>query len=638
MVRLSATFYGLARATAGGWLALLLVACGGSSGMEAMTSGSGTAACNPADAATVGECGTLLIGVTDSQGDIVSYSVDVLSLTIERNDGAKIEALPATTRVDFAELTDLSELISAVLLPPGIFVGGTLTVDYSTAEAFVEHNGAIVPAEIVDANGDPLGVVDMQVQLASDSRAVITRGRAAFLSIDFDLAASHIVDTSLSPPRIIAEPFITAALQPITEKEIRVRGSLIEVDVAAQSYEIRLLPWLRRVGDHGPVTVHTSDATSFDIGGTVSRGDAGLEALGALERGTLTAAFGTLDLSERSFTASIVLADDSVDGNGIDAVRGNIVARSGDLLTVKGAWASHHNDRPRFRSTVFVEVGPETRVFKIADPTGAYSDADLSVGQRIVALGTFRNLPDGLDPAPDAAPVLDATGGRVRMNVTHLFGDVTAFAPGQLTLKLRTIDRLGIDMYDFTGTGMTPALDADPNAYEIATGTLPLDAVAVDRPARVFGFVTPFGVAPPDFEGRTIVGYRDVPSLLGISWQLPGTHAPFLSMDPDGLVPSLDPNAIGIRHHILVGRELVDLLDLPAPPTLAPSAARSWYGLHEPGHVEMFADFAAFVDALGAHLNDSDTVRALSASGLYDEPASTLASRNVVVSLLPAVQ
>jgi hypothetical protein len=639
MVRTSSRLYALTKAMPSVWIALALVGCGGSSGPEiASAPGTGTVVCNPADAATFSECGTLLVGITDAEGDIVSYSIDVLSLTIERADGLTIETLPATTRVDFAELTDLSELVSAATLPPGIFVGGTITVDYATAEIFVEAGGAIVPAEIVDADGIPLGVVELRVGLSSDGHIAITRGRTAFLSIDFDLSASHVVDTSVSPPRITAEPIVAAEVRPVTEKDVRVRGGLVDVDVAAQSYEIRLQPWHRRVGDHGPVIVHTTDSTSFEIGETTLIGDAGLEAMAALEPGALTAAFGTLDLDERSFTASIVLARDSVDGNGIDAVRGNIVARSGDLLTVKGAWAAHHNDRPRFRRTVFVEVGPNTRVFKVTDPGGTLSEDDLSVGQRIVALGEFRDMPDSLETAPDVAPILDATDGRVRMNVTHLSGEVTDLMPGQLTMKLRAIDRLGVEMYDFSGTGMTAGLDADPNAYEVATGTLALDALAVDRPVRVLGFVTPFGLAPPDFEGRTLVGHRDIPSLIGITWQPPGTVSPFLSMGPDGLVPNLDPSEIGTRHHILIGRELVDLLDLPAAPAIEPSSLRAWYSLQEPGHIEMFAEWGEFVAALGARLANAETVRALAARGHYDDVDNALTSRNVVISLLPATQ
>ena len=95
------------------------------------------------------------------------------------------------------------------------------------------------------------------------------------------------------------------------------------------------------------------------------------------------------------------------------------------------------------------------------------------------------------------------------MEPTHLLGKVTTIVPGQVTVNLRAIDRLSADLFDFTGTGLSPALDADPTAYEIATGTLTLTGLATDRTARFVGFVAPFGAAPPDFAARTAIGYGE---------------------------------------------------------------------------------------------------------------------------------
>jgi hypothetical protein len=77
-----------------------LAGCGGSSSSDPAAS---------ADACGGAGCGTLLVGVTDADGDFVSYSVDVLSVTLERRNGASVEVLPGTTRIDFAQLTELSD-------------------------------------------------------------------------------------------------------------------------------------------------------------------------------------------------------------------------------------------------------------------------------------------------------------------------------------------------------------------------------------------------------------------------------------------------------------------------------------------------------------------------------------------------
>ncbi len=147
-------------------------------------------------------------------------------------------------------------------------------------------------------------------------------------------------------------------------------------------------PWFLASGDHGQLTVHTSSTTSFEIDGTASTGADGLKALAAETTGTLTLAIGTLDTSTRDFTADTVLAGTSVPGEGLDAVQGNVVSRSGDTLTVKGAFAVHHDHQLDFQRTVIVTIGANTKVTK-AGSTAAVDASAISVGQSIVALGTL---------------------------------------------------------------------------------------------------------------------------------------------------------------------------------------------------------------------------------------------------------
>lgn len=613
-------------------LMLMLAACGG--GGSPAVQGVESPTCDPSDAATVAQCGNVLVAVTDAEGDFVSYTVDVLSLTLTRGDGGSIETLPATTRLDFAALTELSEIVSAATIVPGDIVGGSIRLDYSDAEIFVEAGGDILAADVVDEHGAPLEIVDLELQIADRDRLVVTRGRTALLSVDFDLAVSHEIDTAEVPPLVTARPYIVTEAEPIDSKEIRLRGALVDVDQDAGSYDVRVRPWHDRQGDHGIVTVHTTATTSFEIGEAMYEGAQGLAALGELSAGTMTVAFGELDLEERRFTAEIVHARDSVGGFDIDAVYGNVVARDGDRLTVKGALAVHRDRAARFRRTVIVTLGPGTTVLKRTSDALLDKDA-ISVGQRIAAFGTLADdtIAAGTDTS-DAVPVLDATQGRVRMLVTRLHGSITSVSPGQIEMHLRGIDRLGIDMFDFTGTGIDPSNDADPAHYEIATGTLSLAELEVGKGARVLGFVTPFGAAPPDFEARTIVSHRDIPALLGIGWGIGGTSAPFLQMGPESLVPDLANPDIGERHHMLLGDRLVDLFDLPAAPAIVPSDGPAIYGIWEAGHIELFADFAAFVDELALRLSNAEKTRAFHASGRYDEADNSVTARRIAVHMI----
>ncbi len=623
-------------------LVLLIAGCGGGSGSPIAQAINDSATCDPNDPATAAECGTVLVSVTDAEGDFMSYSVDILSLTLQRQDGSTVETLPAATRVDFAQLVDLSEVLSAVTTAPGNIAGGSIRLDYTNAEVFVEAGGDIVPATVVNDAGQPLGVTDMEIRLDDNDRLIVTRGRVALLSVDFDLAASHVVDTTDSPVLVTAQPYIVAEVEPVDEKETRLRGALLGVDLDASTYTVAVRPWHRRDGEHGEVVVNTTSETSYEIGDAMFEGQAGLEALAELPTRTVVVAFGTLNVAEREFTAEIVHAGRSVGGEDIDAVFGNVVARSGDQLTVKGAFAVRRDRVARFHRTIIVNVGPETSVFKISNDALLTDDA-ISVGQRIAAFGTIVS-PD-VEPideaeaadAPIIVPILDATDGRVRLLVTHLHGRVTGVMSGQLNMALRGIDRLGIDHFNFSGTGMTPDLDANPADYEVATSTLPLANVQTDRIVKVMGFVTPFGMAPPDFEGRTVVDHRNIPSVLGMSWDEDGTIAPFLSMGPDGLVLALDNGEIGERHHIKIGREApISLLELPGSPLIVPTdSRRALYGIAEPGHVELFRSFAAFVDELTLRLNSFSGARSLSAYGDYDEATNTLTAYKIAVYMVP---
>ncbi len=82
-------------------VSLLMAACGGGSGASTTTNEPPIAVqCNPGDPSTAAECGTLLVGLTDADGDFLSYAVNVLSLQLEKADGTTVETLPNNTRID----------------------------------------------------------------------------------------------------------------------------------------------------------------------------------------------------------------------------------------------------------------------------------------------------------------------------------------------------------------------------------------------------------------------------------------------------------------------------------------------------------------------------------------------------------
>ena len=137
-------------------LTLLLSACGGGSGPAAASNPATTATCNPDDPATHDACGTVVVGLTDADGDFLNYTVDVLSIELETANGRVVETLPRRTRINFTDYVDLTEIVSAVKIPPATYVAGTIRLDYADAEVFVEANGGTREAVVKDMDGNVL--------------------------------------------------------------------------------------------------------------------------------------------------------------------------------------------------------------------------------------------------------------------------------------------------------------------------------------------------------------------------------------------------------------------------------------------------------------------------------------------------
>jgi len=600
-------------------LALAIAGCGGG-GSPAPATGHG-------GGTTATGSGKLYVGLTDADGDFLSYAVDVVSLKLKRADGSVVDALPVRSRVDFADLADLTEFVTAATVANGVYVAGTIRLDYSNAAVTVEVNGEPREARVVGQDGQPLGVVDLEIRLDDRNQLMITPGRPAFLQLDFDLAASHAVDVSTVPATATAAPFIVASLEPVTERDLRVRGPVKRVDTAAGTYTVDLRPFNLRDARLGELVVHTGADTAFEIDGQSYTGAEGLQALAAKAGGTPTVAFGTLSVTDRKFTALRVRAGSSVAGAQFDALRGNVIARNNDSLTVRGATLIRRDDSVAFvRGDVTVLVGDGTRVLRDGQ-RGLLTAGAISVGQRIEALG--------LAGETEGVITLDAGQGLVRMQLTRLAGTVVSALPGEMTLDLEGIDGRRPGIFDFRGTGLSADVDADPASYQVATGVLALDDLGPGQPAIAIGFVTPFGVAPPDFEARTVVDVAALRAVLGLGWTERGTAVPFTRLDAEGLVIDQANADVGLRHHILIGPRIVDLTQLATPVTVVPGAGMGLYAIGEPGRVEVFGDFARFAARLSERLGAGAKARAMSASGHFDPGAFTLTARQVSVGLIP---
>jgi hypothetical protein len=266
--------------------------------------------------------GTALITVTDAPGDFITYLVEVDSLKLTRTDGLVVEALPAPARVDFAGLTNLSEIIGAERIAPGRYVSAAITLDYNDATIVVDSGSAgvtIMPGHIIDgATGKPLAApnptrVTLQLALDRDHPLIIRPQGVSDLALDFNLATSNTVTPSQTDPVTVSvQARMTADLTPDPGKQIHVRGALVSVNAPAGSYIIDLRASAATAINAGRLTISAAPDAIYQINGTGYAGNAGLAQLATLAAGTPTAAYGSWDAAGRNFTASSVLVGSNV--------------------------------------------------------------------------------------------------------------------------------------------------------------------------------------------------------------------------------------------------------------------------------------------------------------------------------------
>ena len=614
---------------------VVLAACGGGAGTT-VNQDPGTAACDPSDESTFAECGTVMVALTDANGDFVNYTVDVLSLKLETANGRIVETMPQKTRINFSDYVDLTELVTVATIPPATYVSGTITLDYSDAEVYVDADGVSKQAIVQDFDGNALTQTELKIRLSNRDQLVVTRGRPALLQLDFDLDASHIVDVVPTPATAESEQFILAEVAPVDEKVIRVRGPLLEVSEDEMTYTVALRPFHDRAGDFGKVKVHVTDETEFEVDEVMYLGVLGLRALDAAGTGTPTVAKGTLNVAERKFTADIVLAGSSVPGIDRDAVIGNVIKRDGDYLTIRGATIVPSDLRTHFHDDVVVLVGPETKVFKDRDHTSDLDIDAISIGQRVTVRG---NQPVPTTNALAPQILFDATQGSVRMHVTRLSGIVNTVIPGRTDITLHAIDRRRAQIFDFSGTGNSEMEDADPENYEIATGNLTLADFSTGKPIVARGFPTAFGMAPPDFTGRTVIDYTDVRSSLGVGWGAAGTEMPFSEVTSEYLVLDNDNEDIDQRHYIKQGPVLIDLTMLDSDTRIVPRESdRLAFYIKSADSIRMYSAFADFANDLGASLIAGDKARSMHARGKYDAADNVFTAYKIGVYLLEPAQ
>ena len=559
------------------------------------------------------EEGVVAIGLTDAPGDFLSYTVDVTSLTLAKADSTVVvQTLPQRTRIDFAQIVDLTEFVTGATIPAGNYVSATLQVDYTNADIQVDDGTgtpvAVALTNILDTQNRPVRTMSMTVTLDNARQLVIAPLRPSLLDLDFNLAASNFVDMSGINPAVTVNPLLVADVNPDAPKPHRIRGARDAVDMQAGSFTLILRPFNLLQGDHGRVAFFTDGNTVFEINQTNYVGSAGLNALAQQPRLTATVAVGTLDLASRRFIATEVLAGSSVSFGASDVLIGNVTARSGNTLTVRGADLFRSDGSLSFQNSVSVTVANTTKVVSQKDPSGLQvaivpDIGSVSVGQRVTVFGSL------------SGTSMDASTGLVRLLVTQLNGHANGAPAGNLVMTLDRIDGRPIGLFNFSGTG-TSGTNANPSSYQVATGALPLTGITSGTPLKVRGFVQPFGqaTATDDFHAITLIDVTNAPATLVVGW--PSLEAaPFNNPTATGMTVNLT-NA-GLLHDIFRGGVDTPLSTaaVDAPTVQAINPARGLFVIGDNGTVTVYTRLSAYQAALQADLAAGRKARSFVASG-----------------------
>jgi hypothetical protein len=621
------------------------------------------AACNGTALAT--------LTATASPTSFLTYRVNLVSVTLQKSSSSgttSVNLFPASTTVDLAQLANLSEVLGVATVAKGSYTSVLLTVDYSNAVIVADNGTATgVTLKPVNASGGALGQVSLTLNLDSANQLSITKNQTSRLALNYDLAASNVVD--LSAGTITVTPMVLASALPIDSNTVRIRGQLKGISISTDSstntsslaYTSSVFPFNGATASTGNLSINPSDVTTYEINGTPATGAIGQTQFATLANGTWTVAYGTFtsgssstttttstgttaatgDTSSQdlSFSASSILAGSSVQGSGSDRITGVVTAVKGNAATISGATLLTNAGVAAYVSgTTTVSFGANTAVTLPLQSSASVANttSQISVGSVVNAFGSATVAGSG-------NVALDATAGRIRLDNSSAWG--TDSTSGTVTIALADLDGRAVGAFDFAGTGGSSGVDSAAAGYVVSTGALGLsNLTAVDQPLQVTGTVTPFGSAgttasgstTPDFVATTLLDPTTIPATLVVNWGA-GTPTPFNAYSSSEIDLLIHNSSIGTQHTIQVGSQTIDFTTLSSDALIVPSTT-STSVVYAIGHtststIDNYNTFTDFITALQTALNGSTLATSMSVQGVYTSASTTITATNVTIYL-----
>jgi hypothetical protein len=655
-----------------------------------------------------GSLATGLVGAgSPLKYDFTNYIVTISSIVFTRSDGQQFEGLGTPEIVDFAQLQKNSELWGTATIPNGTYTSATITLDYTDVAAGGSSvitamiNGVATQATVTDTKGNTGANMTSFAEVVTFDPAnplVVTPTYASTsatrVAINLDLGASGYLNYDGTTLTYVANPFLTIGILPSDDKLIRIRGPLINTNNtittggSTGTYSVYVRPFHDEVDNLGALSLFSTADTIFTINGVPYTGQAGITQMSQLSAGsTMTAAYTTFvpdynpanQAYAGTFYPVYVVAGSTLEDNYTQGLSGDVIARNGDTLTLRGS-TLFINEEEVFYSVLAdtnVILGPATLVTADDTTLTGLNYNSIGVGQHIEARGLWNGeLTTGV--ALSATGATAQNTGSVRLINTDLYGTLTSTAAGSLTMNLADINGWPASNYNFAGNGTSAAADPLASAFVVDTGKLELPAdLVAGAPVYVAGLVTPFGSAPPDFTATAVNSQTSVqvaggsmtaagtqscglgsqvcqPATLRVLYNYgTGTTTPFVSaLAASGFTLDIT-NAALVSALVRIGPQVIDLKTLATDLTLVPTSLPNTstfgpqYSVGNPvtstttvvntavqaTALHTFSNFSTFVTEYNSLVSSTNTVLQIAARGVYDSTTNTFTATDLNVVL-----
>ena len=238
---------------------LLATAFASLSGCGASSSSSATE--DPINEDTEVQKSELYVSLTDAEGDFLTYEVAVTNISMQRENGAQVNILPRTTKVDFAQYVEVSELLTVLEAPIGRYQSLSLSLDFSDSFITVQgENGEAIEAQVQDLDGDALTQTQIEIEFSERDGFVIAPGIPAHITLDFDLDASNTIVIDGESATVTVAPVLVADTIFEEPKPIELKGLLRQVDELTNSFSMAIRPFrVRSEQGYGFAKVFTDE-------------------------------------------------------------------------------------------------------------------------------------------------------------------------------------------------------------------------------------------------------------------------------------------------------------------------------------------------------------------------------------------